>query len=260
MGKSELGANLSRSNEIYKSQSSLDIRSLASKRNSIATVSSSTVVVIENYKGLCGSDPITRRGKKVQLYKVLGVMMVPILAVILQNTILLGSSVINKNQVREIQEQISTGVQLGTLIHHLQIERGVTALYISSEGDATVADKRAEVSRDTDTILATISRWPENKNDGLTFTNKSNFQLGLNKHRYYLGRTSFSDVSVDAEITYYSDIISVLLGWVTDVVQELKGTDNWKSLVAYSLLMHGKESVGVERARGSAFFVKGKYT
>ncbi|XP_014681070.1 PREDICTED: uncharacterized protein LOC106820963 [Priapulus caudatus] len=262
MLKKEPVAMTSSSRNLHLSQSSIDGRGSVrsrSGRGSIHTISS-TVIHIERYTGICSGDPVTRRGKRIQLAKVLGVIMIPIIAVISQNLALLIGSVGERSRVGSLSEQVSTGVEIGNLIHHVQIERGITALYIASQGDAAVAERRAEVSRDTDNMLVNISLWPQSENTPEAFRTKNKFQLELNKHRYHLSRLSIESATVRAEILYYSGLIELLLDWVTDVVQQSKGSENWKSLVAYSSLVHGKEQAGIERATGSSFYAAGGYT
>ncbi|CAH1784912.1 unnamed protein product, partial [Owenia fusiformis] len=70
-------------------------------------------------------------------------------------------------------------------------------------------------------------------------------------------------VAIDQEVTiadairFYSDINDELLKWVGISVNEAKDVGNWKTLVAYHMLVLSKEQTGMERTLGSSYFAAG---
>ncbi|XP_014666225.1 PREDICTED: uncharacterized protein LOC106808157, partial [Priapulus caudatus] len=211
---------------------------------------------VEKKGGICGQNAFTRRDRKAQLALILAMITIPILAVVIQNILVLAQSIKVKHEAVEVHVMVNTSVQVGGLIHGLQIERGATSLYVSSRGARTVQKILFAVYRQTDALMDKVKLWPTSLQESKLSDFKSSeaFRLYMNRHRYHLDPKLASAFD---EVNFYTDTINVLLRAVTTMMQQARGTNDWKKLVAFGLFVYGKEQVGNERARGAPFFAGG---
>ena len=148
-------------------------------------------------------------------------------------------------------------IDLGKLVHRLQVERDVSVLYLSAIGSGTKSFLLAEYAK-TDAILERIT-WPiglPNQSQEVMFLSKRNFEFYLREHRRLINTNSFS---IHDEISFYSGSIETMITWLYNTITESKFSIVWKILVAYQKLASAKENLGVERALGTMFFAKGGF-
>ena len=148
-------------------------------------------------------------------------------------------------------------IDLGKLVHRLQVERDVSVLYLSAIGSGTKSFLLAEYAK-TDDILELIT-WPiglPNQSQEVMFLSKRNFEFYLREHRRLINTNSFS---IHDEISFYSGSIETMITWLYNTITESKFSIVWKILVAYQKLASAKENLGVERALGTMFFAKGGF-
>ncbi|CAG9103082.1 unnamed protein product [Plutella xylostella] len=74
------------------------------------------------------------RSRRCQLWRLLLLPFIPILALIVQTTLSLRSSVTNGREVSEVEEQVSRATELGKLVTRLQQERSEVAFFIFTNG------------------------------------------------------------------------------------------------------------------------------
>jgi hypothetical protein len=141
-------------------------------------------------------------------------------------------------------------------MHQIQIERGTTALFVSSETDK---DRREIVQRLsllyilTNTALLDLNEWE-------THTNLEHFQ-SRNSFKAYI-EAFRADVHSENKtlhdvLTFYSDINIVISSLIGENININVPFRHWLELTAYELLLYGKEQAGIERALGSTYFARG---
>ena len=148
-------------------------------------------------------------------------------------------------------------IDVGQLVHRLQVERDTSVLYLSALGPETRTFLLSEYIN-TDITIDRLSYWPGDldKANGAMFLSKSNFQGYLAGHRQILSPDRFS---IQDEIDFYSRIIDTTIYWLYNTITESKFSHVWKILVAYQKLASAKENVGVERALGTMFYSQGGF-
>lgn len=148
-------------------------------------------------------------------------------------------------------------IDVGQLVHRLQVERDMSVLYLSELGPETRTFLLAEYIN-TDRTIDRLSYWPGDldKANGAMFLSKANFRDYLAAHRQILSRDQFS---IQDEIDFYSRIIDTTIYWLYNTITESKFSLVWKILVAYQKLASAKENVGVERALGTMFYSRGGF-
>ncbi|XP_074662965.1 uncharacterized protein LOC141915366 [Tubulanus polymorphus] len=204
--------------------------------------------------GVCRGNPITRRGKRTQMAKMMVLTFIPIFALMAMTMASL-SSISRDNEMKsKMSDTIRFSTQTGMLVHYLQRERDMTALHLSSLGAETrmfLKDRYPE----TDKALKAISRWPSTSVTK-EFRSKNDFWSYLNSHRKKLDATK---TDVYQEIDFYTNTIRTFIEWMYEGIQDSRDGDQWRALVAYQLLVVSKEDMGVERTLGGIFFSKGKF-
>lgn len=59
-------------------------------------------------------------------------------------------------------------------------------------------------------------------------------------------------------LNVYTGYNQEFIRWMVSAVKEDRKNDYWADIVAYHMLINGKECIGIERAIGTYFFINGK--
>ncbi|CAD0201168.1 unnamed protein product [Chrysodeixis includens] len=86
------------------------------------------------------------KSRRCQLWRLLLLPFIPILALIVQTTLSLKSSITNGRDVADVEEQVSRATELGKLVTRLQQERSEVAFFIFTNGSTLRASINAGTS------------------------------------------------------------------------------------------------------------------
>ncbi|XP_067658293.1 uncharacterized protein [Haliotis asinina] len=204
----------------------------------------------------CRGDQARIAGKPRQLLKTISIVIIPVAVL----TALIGNTFFHTFtryvQSFGIRATLLYSVELGTVIHSLQEERDISALYLSSIEEKT---KSLLLRRypETDKSLEKLTFWTTGPTLVLPeFQSKDKFLSYLNRHRYELDTLN---QSVTMELEMYTSLISVFISWLYDAVTEDHSGAIWRSLVAYQEVIVAKEYMGLERALGTVFYATGRF-
>ncbi|XP_046328776.1 uncharacterized protein LOC124112690 [Haliotis rufescens] len=208
------------------------------------------------WENFCRGNPITSSGKRKQLFKMVSIVMIPVavLTGLTGNTFF--ATFTNYVQSSKIRATLLYSVELGAVIHYLQEERDMSALYLSSIEEKT---KTLLLQRypETDRSLEKLTFWTTGPTLTRTeFQSKDKFLSYLNRHRYELDTLN---QTVTMELQMYTTLIRVFITWLYDAVTEDQSGSIWRSLVAYQEIIIAKEYMGLERALGTIFYASGKF-
>jgi len=161
-------------------------------------------------------------------------------------------------------ERLSTfTMEIGSLVHELQKERGATSLFVSSQGtqfrdqlDAqrTATDGRrrsfevAAAALDADALGGSFATRVQATERALARLDQSRRQI-----------SAFSLSGADAT-AFYTETIRDLINVVAEVSVLVKHDQVPPAVMAYYNLMQGKERAGQERAAGAQGFAVGRFT
>ena len=195
----------------------------------------------------------TKRGRRNNAVILLFVVLIPVIALFVQNTINVQVKSTDVQRTLEVRDDILFSVETGLVIHYAQIERGVTALYVSSGLDANILSRLEGDRNRTNKAMRALTQWPE------TTVPKyfSSVDAYLSEIQTFRDHVNVS-TTVWQVLTFYSEGIEVMIQWVSESVKYSREGTLWQVLVGYHMLMVGKEQAGVERALGGTFFAKGK--
>ncbi|XP_033095478.1 uncharacterized protein LOC117100037 isoform X3 [Anneissia japonica] len=207
-----------------------------------------------------GASSQSSSGKKKLIVKMMILILLPIFALIalaISDLITTVSRSINATVTRR---NVRLSQQVGSLIHSLQRERDMTALYISSLLEENGPERKTflvDTYPMTDEVLQSLDDWPVKGTMAYKkFKNKQTFMSFLFKYRLTLDN---QDTTIYEVIHFYTDAIQIFIDWFNGSVGKSGGQGVWETLVAYQLLIVGMEQIGIERTLGAVFFTQGGF-
>ncbi|KAL4221786.1 hypothetical protein ACF0H5_020040 [Mactra antiquata] len=210
----------------------------------------STVSPTSDARKGVGSEQ-TKNGRMIRF---LFLATIPSLIVVIQNMINLKQYAQAYNSNEMIQDKVSLSVDIGELIHRLQIERGTTAMYVSTKGDPFILQRLGNVYKATDMVVRKLDSW-FGEDIAIYLTSRQSFYAYLKEFRTTLDP---KNISLHAAIKYYTDINAKLIEVIGVSVNLQVALSYWTELSAYALLIFGKEQAGIERALGSTYYSRGQ--
>ncbi|EDV22186.1 uncharacterized protein TRIADDRAFT_29434 [Trichoplax adhaerens] len=197
--------------------------------------------------------------KRIQSIKMTVLILIPCIGLAAITVSSLVNNTFQQNQANQVKKEISSSIQLGDLIHRLQIERGQTVLYVSSNYDRNMFKSLIQERLETNRAIDKIQPWPtvelHSLNEKASYlANRSAIYEYLNYHRDKV--VDIANTTAMNELIFYSNINSHLLGWISTGIRNVQTDSLWNVLVAYQMLLKGKEETGFERAVGSIYFLR----
>ena len=204
---------------------------------------------------LCGCANLsTSKGRRNNALLILVIAMAPVVALIIQNAVNVHVNGAGLSSTLRVQGDVLFSTESGKVVHYLQIERGTSALYISSNGSSGLG-KLAAKRRDTDEAIGSLTRWVGKESDGEQFASRQVFHQSIRDFRKLVTAVN---VSVLENLAFYTADIDTIIGWLADSIQQSQSRRLWPVLVSYHMLVISKEQAGLERALGSTFYAQGK--
>ncbi|XP_071805503.1 uncharacterized protein [Asterias amurensis] len=235
----------------------------ASSLGSMSQVDESIREAIQDTKtSLCSATPLTPVGKRKQMIKMLTLTLMPIVVLTTLAISDLIATLTKSIDAIEIRRNVQFSRQVGTLVHSLQLERDMTALYISSlMQQRTTGPQRKIFLINTyplvDEVLENLDDWPVAGTVAYQqFQNKEAFMSFLFEYRLTL---DIHNTTIYEVIHFYTDAIQLFIDWLYESVGKSGGQGLWETLVAYQLLIVGMEQTGIERTLGAVFYTQGGF-
>ncbi|XP_078670101.1 uncharacterized protein LOC144910656 [Branchiostoma floridae x Branchiostoma belcheri] len=200
-------------------------------------------------------EAISKKSKSLKILRILGLVAVLILGMLIQNSIYLQEAQTEKAVGEKVSDEIVLSTQKGLIAVKLAVERGTTALYLSSGGDPTVYQRLIKMYEETDEVLNALKKWPRvSRDEPWQFQSRENLQRYIRDNRQVLlaNQTTFGQ-----QIEFYTNINVFFLSHVGDMVREGDTSKLWTTSVAYHMMLTSKDYIGLERAVGSIYFAKG---
>ncbi|KAK3775461.1 hypothetical protein RRG08_015307 [Elysia crispata] len=196
----------------------------------------------------------TRFGQILILSMLLVVGFLPSSILTVQNILkVLASSKVYSDNVWVTQKL----TEIGRVVHEIQIERGRSTLFLTvSSGDAGDAwQQLLEQRTSVDSATNQLTQWPDQARLELGTLPDHKVKVEAFRRNVETGSVNYSDT-----LAFYSNINRVLINWMGNEVNSFATGDAWADLTAFHFLTLAKENMGVERARGSAFWNAGYFS
>ena len=194
--------------------------------------------------------------------RLMACLVVPTFALILVAGLVMVQQFRSEVELMGIRDSVKLAPRLSDVVHELQRERGQSAGFISSKGQA-FADTLPGQQRRTDALIIKLNSAAADfdfashkaflRDSFKTATGK------LARLQEVRGSVNQRTITVPQMASFYTDAIKAFLFVVREI--QLDSTDDKvnKALSAYVSLMHAKEHAGIERAMGAVGFGNGAF-
>ncbi|CAH1773740.1 unnamed protein product [Owenia fusiformis] len=248
-----MGVRLSRIGAIVPQGSTAEVISMSSEVSMVSSALERPSIA----RRLCNANPITKRGRQLQMAKMLLIPMIPILGLIIQTSLTLSDVVTHNNKLVVVGNNVDRAQELGSLIHSLQRERTEATLFVNTPED-NLAHHNVRVLDTaflaTDNVLAKLKEWNIYGTSDPNFASRRNFEelLKLSRRQIEKGRWSGRET-----FAFYVNTNAILMRSMTKVVYKTEHTRLWKLLLAYTMAIQASENIACETALGEEFFTNG---
>lgn len=206
------------------------------------------------------TDPAHRRGQRIQLLQMLVLPFIPILALIVQTANTLHDILIYRQEVSDIETQVTIATDLGKVVTRMQQERSEVAFYIYTNG-STLRSNLTQRFLKTDETLYNMTTWPlvsvpsdESKISTYDVVTREAFLEQLNDFRK---RISSEEKSITEVMTWYTSVNAAMLDHLTNQIKETDNSGVWRYLIAFKNLLRSIESLGIASVYGINYFGRG---
>lgn len=202
--------------------------------------------------GICNSDPATKRGRKVQMIRVLFVIFVPIVGIAVYAASHMYNAVQVEIDLSKVKDHLGDSHSVGQLIHAIQIERTESVLFLASNGKYITKEKLESFFSETNVKINEIDYWPEKTKKDPRFDSKIHFRVHLDTERDLVlnNLTSVAD-----SIIFYLHANSVFIDVLVDAMSETKHALLWRPMLANKLIVRAKEGYGLVAAIGIEYYM-----
>lgn len=207
--------------------------------------------------GFCNADPATKRGRQVQIIRILTILCIPIIGVTAYAIIHLINAIKEEYILHDIKVHTNEASQLIKLVDALVLERSESVMFLvtSNGSKAAAVTENAflqQFYKDTDKALHGISKWPGELANEQHFENPENFKAFLDKQRDYIkdNQTKVSD-----DIHFYNKANDIFLNVLNNQLTTTNHHDLWRPLLADKMLSRAKENFGITMAFGIEYYL-----
>uniref|UniRef100_A0A1I8GG53 NIT domain-containing protein n=1 Tax=Macrostomum lignano TaxID=282301 RepID=A0A1I8GG53_9PLAT len=158
-------------------------------------------------------------------------------------------------------------MDMSKLVGSLQIERGLTATFLASNGTDMVFYQRIKNQRViSDAALEGMSIWPpieyfyySNTSSGYTVPirplyTKADMAANLAWFRRRVDTIAYEMQTIDSP-DFYTPFINMLMDWGDSTAIFPPGSKLWTQMLAFSAILRVTEAIGLQRALGSSWFI-----
>ncbi|XP_063984062.1 uncharacterized protein LOC135166059 isoform X1 [Diachasmimorpha longicaudata] len=243
--------------------------SCMAESSSVRSLSSDDVSATKSRSKSCwarATDPAHRRGRRIQLLQMLVLPFIPILALIVQTANTLHDILIYRQEVSDIESQVTIATDLGVVVTRLQLERSEVAFFIYTNGSRLSGQydypkfNLTQRYAMTDETLRNLTTWPlvtvptdEAKTQTYDVVNREAFQARLDDFRQKINEES----SISEVMAWYENVNAEMLNILTNQIKETDNSGVWRYLIAFKNLLRSIESIGIASVYGINYFGRG---
>ncbi|KAJ8319765.1 hypothetical protein KUTeg_001352 [Tegillarca granosa] len=176
----------------------------------------------------CSDDLMTRKGRRTNLQKIIILSIIPVIALLIIIGIQVYQDELTLSQTKGVKDGVLFSLETGNVVHFTQIERGTTALYVSSKGDVLVYENLRKTYLDTDYAIGNLSKWPAMESPP-HFVSRENYFKRIKEYRDTLD--PFNE-TVKQVIQFYTKDNALIINWVAESIKLLKSGSFWQQLIA----------------------------
>ncbi len=162
----------------------------------------------------------------------------------------------------ELIDLAETMTEVSALVHELQRERGVSALYIASKGQQfreelpIQRERTSQAAKTLNSTLEQIGAHPHFAGFLARVARAAADLARIEESRQSISNLTFTGMQ---SFLYFTATITEMLDATYEIARATDDAEIKGSIFGYIVLMQGKERAGQERASGSAGFAAGRF-
>lgn len=201
---------------------------------------------------------ISKKDRRLQFFKLSIIAFVSLATVVLTSRDVAQTAKIYKMK-QNLREKVKISIETASIIHNLQKERGLTALFLVMKLRRTHRSKKKmeKFRRDTDESIRSVKEWGNSASSKTEISNSVSFLKALKSFRSKVDNKS-ENVQVTRHLHTYSSWINELISWLPQHTAEENLEDYAHLVFGYQMIIQSKEEAGLERALGGMYFIQGK--
>ena len=224
----------------------------AASRRTIAAIKQFKDVLIRSTKGLGNTSIRT---------KLMYLLAIPMMGLVIYTGVVAKANLEKWQTYSALGQIMDVSVEIGSLVHRLQIERGLSSGYIGSHGERFGAELKA-ARLESDKEAADLQRAYEEAKAALPETVRlpvENALKGLGQLAELRSKVEQQGLNAAATVAPYSKMIGQLLVAVPPIAGQSSNANIALAVTAYDSLILGKEQAGRERALLTGVLSSGKF-
>ena len=203
-------------------------------------------------RALCDDNPNTKAGRRLQMARVLLVLLVPTVGVLAYAAQQLSNSITLQKDLTTLRVQLLDSHSIGELLHSLQLEREQVVFSMATNSTFHAAASLHQVFLETNSKLDDVQHWPKPLESQDHFDTKPHFQIYLQERRDDLDSGKYSILE---GIVFYNGIIKVFIVLLTTILIDTTNGGLWSLLIAYKMLLGAGEHYGVTMTIGLEYYL-----
>ncbi len=165
-------------------------------------------------------------------------------------------------EINKLQDLTQLSIKISSLVHEIQKERGNSAGFIGSKGELfnnELNAQREKTDRALDELKNSLEKLEKEQfeNEFVLLLNKAD--KNFEKIEHVRENVNSLNISIDDEITQYSDINAQLLTVIEYMSSHSTNMEIANRITSYVNFLKGKEVAGIERAVLSGAFAANKF-
>ncbi|XP_067633351.1 uncharacterized protein [Eurosta solidaginis] len=207
-------------------------------------------------------NPAIKTGRRIQLMQMIILPFIPILALIVQTSVILQEILEYRAEVADIETQVTIATDLGKVVTRLQLERSEVSFYIFTNGNRERSNLTQRFTI-TDNALNNLTTWNEvsvptlpDDDDFEVMLNRTEFQNRLNEFRDRI-RSEPEDNSITDVMNWYTAINRALLHHLTEQIKETDNSGVWRYLIGFKNLLKSIECQNIAASFGTKYYGRG---
>jgi len=213
--------------------------------------------------GFCRINLVKRTGQRSYMMYMLLLPFLPIIALILQNSLTLKDLLQYQFEVQDSWLKVDGATHLEKFITNLQRERSEVAFHIFTYGKQRLALNLSERFTFTDEALEQMP-WPtiitnpnEISSKANIFKSKLRFQI---RHGDFRERISQDEEDITSILNWYNSADAGFLYHLSTGIKTTNSSSVWRYMIAYTNLLRCIENLGIAGAYGIRYYGQGKIT
>ncbi|MDQ6970514.1 MAG: bacteriohemerythrin [Mariprofundus sp.] len=186
--------------------------------------------------------------------RVLMISLLPIIGMIALSLFILSGVITQVNEMKALQNDFHIIHLASTMNHSLQTERALSSAYIGSKHQqfaVELAEQRRQTNAAATQFTSQVQMLMDKPIDPTLLKYIQSTQRHLAKLDDYRQRIDNDSISIQETLNYYSEFIIILRDLPDSMIHLNMASDLSNNIIAFSAMMHLKETYGLQRAMGA---------